>query len=246
MPRYQYPNVPQLPGVPQVNRSNAFPASTPPQLGGALALGRLAQAFLQKNVWGIFRDFSVELAEQSFRNANRQPGEPLRLTVFEGSNPVPVIAPDSFRTFNFKSEFDVTDAPTEAGGFASYNKVNQPFEIVVRLTKSSSRRARAEFLETLESISRSLNLYKVVTDVRVYERLNIVRYEIRRDEARGAHWLNEVDVYFREIRIVSSEYSNTATNTANAKSPGASPTANTGTVQPVVPSDAQAAAAGVP
>lgn len=238
MPRYQYPNVPQLPGVPQVNRSNAFPASTPPQLGGVLALGRLAQAFFQKNVWGIFRDHSDEEPE-------RDPETGEILPVLTVSAEPPVIVPDSFRTFNYKSEFDVTDAPTEQGGFASYNKVNNPYELVVRLTKSSSRRARAEFLETLESISRSLNLYKVVTDVRVYERLNIVRYEIRRDEARGAHWLNEVDVYFREIRLVRSEYSNTATNTANAKSPGAAPTANVGSVQPVVPSAAQAAAAGV-
>lgn len=239
MPRYPYPDVPNLPGVPQVNRSNAFPASTPPQLGGVLALGRLAQAFLQKSVWGIFRDRSDEPAE-------RDPETGEILPVLTVSAEPPVINPDSFRTFNYKSNFDVTDAPTEQGGFASYNKVNNPYELVVRLTKSSTRRQRAEFLETLDAISASLNLYKVVTDVRVYERLNIVRYEIRRDEARGAHWLNEVDVYFREIRIVQSEYSNTATNTANAKSPGAAPTANTGTVQPLPLSDAQAAAAVVP
>jgi hypothetical protein len=39
-------------------------------------------------------------------------------------------------------------------------------------------------------------------------------------------------VYFREIRIVTSEYSSTATNTTNAKTPGASPTVNVGTVNP--------------
>lgn len=233
MPRYQYPNVPQLPGTPQLTRSNAFPASTPPQLGGVLALGRLAQAFLQKNVWGIFRDFSDEPPER-----DPETGEILPVLVV-GATP-PVINPDSFRTFNYKSNFDVTDAPTEQGGFASYNKVNDPYELVLRLTKSSSRRQRTEFLETLEAISRSLNLYKVVTDVRVYERLNIVRYEIRRDEARGAHFLQEVDVYFREIRLVQSEYSNTATNTTNAKKPGASPTVNVGTVNPLPPTDVQA------
>lgn len=237
MPRYQFPNVPQLPGTPQLNRSNAFPASTPPQLGGALALGRLAQAFLQKNVWGIFRDHSDDPPE-------RDPSTGEILPVLTVSGEPPVIVPDSFRTFNYKSEFDVTDAPTEQGGFASYNKVNNPYELVVRLTKSSSRRARAEFLETLESISRSLDLYKVVTDVRVYERLNITRYEIRRDEARGAHFLQEIDVYFREIRLVQSDYSNTATNTTNAKRPGATPTVNVGTVNPLPPTDVQANAGG--
>ena len=48
MPRYQFPNVPQLPGVPQVNRSLAFPAGPPPQVGGAVALGRLALALVSK------------------------------------------------------------------------------------------------------------------------------------------------------------------------------------------------------
>jgi hypothetical protein len=225
MPRYPYPNVAQLPGVPQLNRSTQFPASTPPQLGGALALGRLAQAFLQKSLWGIFRDFSLDPPERDPTTGEVIP------VVTVGATP-PVIVPDSFRTFNFKNEFDVTDAPTEQGGFASYNKVNNPFELVLRMTKSGSRRDRDQFLETLDKIARSLDLYKVVTDVRVYEHLNVTRYEIRRDEASGAHWLSEVDVYFREIRIVTSEYSSTATNTTNAKTPGASPTVNVGTVNP--------------
>lgn len=247
MPRYLYPDVPQLPGVPQINRSSAFPTRTPPVLSGALALTRLALAIVQKNVWAIYRDFTPETRAASFRNRNRAAGSPLALSIFEGKNPVPVLVPDSFRTFNFRNEWSVTDAPTEDGGFASYNKVNNPFEVVLRMTKGGSRRDRTEFLEKLDAISRSLDLYKVVTPERMYPSLNITRYEIRRDEARGAYWMSEIDVYFREIRNVSSEYTSTDSATLYSRTPGAAPIVNDGTAQPELPSEALAAqAAQVP
>lgn len=247
MPRYPYPDVANLPGVPQLNRSSAFPTSTPPVLSGALALGRVLLAILQKNVWAIYRDRTAEQAAEERRinelNNDDDPDTVGELTS-AASNP-PVLVPDSFRTFTFKNEWSVTDAPTEDGGFASYNKVNNPFEVVLRMTKSGSRRDRTEFLEKLDAIARSLDLYKVVTPERTYYSLNVIRYEIRRDEARGAFWMSEIDVYFREIRSVTSEYIASGASTTFARTPGAAPIVNNGTVQPQVPSAALAAQAGV-
>lgn len=237
MARYPYPNVPQLPGVPQVNRSNQFPAGPPPALGGALALTRLALALFAKPAWGIYRDTSNDPL----------PVDPdgLQVVQVNATNP-PVLVPDSFRDFGFRQEWTVTDAPTEAGGFASYNKVNNPYELMLRLTKGGSLKDREEFLTKLDKIAGSLDLYKVVTPERTYLSLNITRYEVTRKENKAAYFLAEVDVFFREIRTVQSEYSATAAATANARDPAATSIVNGGVKQAVAPTTAQAAAAAVP
>jgi hypothetical protein len=239
MPRYPYPNVPKLPGVPQVNRSLEFPAGPPPQLGGALALGRLVLALFQKSSWGIFRDRSNEPPE-----IDPETGE--RIAVVAVSAEPPVIEPDSFRDFGFRQEWNVTSAPTEQGGFASYNKVNNPQELLIRLTKGGTLKARTDFLDKLSTIADSLDLYKVVTPERTYLSLNVSRVEVTRKEAKGAYFLAEVDVFFTEIRTVVSEYSSTASATTNARQPAATSIVNGGTKQPVELSPAQAAAAVVP
>jgi hypothetical protein len=239
MARYPYPNVPQLPGVPQVNRSNAFPAGPPPALGGALALGRLILAMFQKPTWGLFRDYSDEPPD-----IDPETGE--RVQVVAVSAEPAVLSPDSFRDFGFHQEWTVTDAPTEAGGFASYNKVNNPYELMVRLTKGGTLKSREEFLEKLDKIAGDLKLYKLVTPERTYLSLNVTRYEVTRKEAKGAYFLSEVDVFFREIRTVSSEYSAAAASTLNARQPSATAIVNGGLKQAVAPTTAQAAAAVVP
>ncbi len=232
MARYPFPNVPQAPGVPQVVRSPAFPNTTPPVLGTALALGRLVLALTRDSGWGIYRDFTNENLMNARRNANRLPGEPLRLTILEGNKPVPVLVPDSFRDFGYRQEWNVTTAPTELGGFAAYNKVNNPFEAQVRVTKGGSLRARSEILETLETIARSLNLYKIVTPEKTYLGCNIARYEVTRKEASGAYFLAEVDIFFTEIRTVTSEYTVTTFNTEAAQDDSAAPIQNFGVKQP--------------
>lgn len=224
MPRYPYPDVPQLPGVPQLNRSPAFPPGPPPVLAGVLALGRLVLALLQKTQWGIYKDTANDPPEVD--------EDGLQVVTVTGK-PEPVLIPDSFRTFNFNQEWSVTDAPTEEGGFATYNKVNNPFDVVIRMTKGGSRRERTEFLEKLDGLGNSLGMLKLLTPERTYSGMNIVRYAIRRDEARGAYWMSEIDVYFREIRTVQSEYTSSAASTQNARMASAAPMVNGGIKQPI-------------
>lgn len=233
MARYPFPNVPQEPGVPQVTRSSAFPNTTPPALGTALALGRLVLALTRTSGWGIYRDFTNENLATARRNQYRQPGEPLRLTISEGKNPPPVLVPDSFRNFGFRQEWSVTTAPTELGGFAAYNKVNNPFETQLRLTKGGSVRDRHDFLEKLDAIASSINLYKIVTPERTYFGCNISRYEVSRKEASGAYFLDEIDIFFTEIRTVTSEYTNTTFNTQSAQEASAESIKNYGVKQAV-------------
>jgi hypothetical protein len=230
MPRYPFPDVPQLPGVPQVNRSNAFPAGPGPQVAGVLALGRLTLSLLSPPSWGIYEDTTDTDAEE-LRAENAKRAADDQLTDIVTAAPTPVLVPDSFRELNYRNEFILTDAPTEAGGFATYNKVATPFEITLRLTKGGTLAERTKFLDAAESISKSLKLYKIVTPERTYLRCNVMSFELRRKEAKGAFFFGECDLSFREIRAVTTFSTADGVITEKAKQPSAFPTKTRGTVR---------------
>lgn len=232
MARYPFPNVPTSPGVPQVNRNSSNSAGPSAQVAGVLAIGRLLLSTFSPPVWGIFEDTTDEdIEELRLANAARPADD--QLSDILKAAPTPVIAPDSFREFNYKNDFTVTDAPTEAGGFASYNKVAGPFEVGLRLTKGGTLAERTKFLDDVEKTSKTTKLYKIVTPERTYIRCNIVSFEVRRKEAKGAYFLGECDILFREIRAVTSVSTNDGTLTQAAKQPSAVPTKSRGTVRAI-------------
>ncbi len=144
----------------------------------------------------------------------------------------PVLVPDSFLDFGYRQEWSVTTAPTELGGFAAYNKVNNPFEAQVRVSKGGSLRERTEFIKQIEDLAKTISLYKIVTPEKTYLGCNINRYEVTRKGAGGAYFLAEVDIFFTEIRTVTSEYTVTTFNTQNAQEASAEPIQNFGVKQP--------------
>lgn len=234
MARYPFPNVPQAPGVPQVRRSPAFPNSVPPVIGAGLALGRLVLALTREAGWGIYLDTTAEEAAELRRDNAQRLAEGLPpLDAIQQTSTPPVLVPDSFLNFGQRQEWSVTTAPTEQGGFAAYNKVNNPQEVQVRLTKGGSVRERHDFLEKLEAIAKTLKLYKIVTPEKTYFGCNISRYEVMRKGAAGAFFLTEVDVFFTEIRTVSSQYTTTTFNTQNAQQASSEPIQNGGTKQAI-------------
>lgn len=232
MSRYPFPNVPQLPGVPQLTRSNLFPTTTPPGLGSALALGRLALALTRDSGWGIYIDHAEEDAANRRENDRRRMNGERPVLLIRGAAQ-PVLVPDSFVDFGQRNEWSITDAPTESGGFASYNKVNNPYEVQLRLAKGGSLRERTDFLEKLQQIAEPLTLYRVVTPERTYFGLNIARFEISRKQGPGAYFLAEVDVFFRQIRTVVSQYTTTVFDTSSAQQASAEPLKNLGVKQAV-------------
>jgi len=199
-----YPNVPMLPGVPQLVRSPLFPPSPAPTLGTAQqdALGAGAG---QAPAWGIF--------DASF-NA--------------------VLVPDSFLDFDQRAEYRISNFPVQAGAFASYNKVTLPQEVSVRMAFGQDLQARSNFLSTLDTLSASLDLYTINTPERGYDNCNITRYEVTRRGKDGAFFLTEIDVFFIQIIQVTAQYSSTAANTQNAQQPVSKPPVNQGGVQPSV------------
>jgi hypothetical protein len=219
IPKPQFPNVPKLPGVPQLLRSGNFPANPGPVLGAAVAVGRLWRALFSTPKWGVYKQTPPPTT----------PADDIP-TVTVRSNLQPVIIPDSVLDFGARGDYETSDYPVQDGAFASYNKVANPNETSVRLYKSGSVSDRERFLAQIDAIMPSLELFYILTPERRYIDVNPYRYEIVRRGGSGAYQL-EVDLYFREVRRITAQYTQTATATLNAQNPSAEPVQNTGNVQ---------------
>lgn len=203
-----FPNVPNLPGVPQLARSAAFPPTPAPGLGDSAAQGKLWQSSNAGRGWGIF-----------------------------DSKGKKVIDADTILNFDNRNERRVSDFPVQDGAFASYNKVTVPFETSVRVAKAGSTTDRKNFLAQIDTVLDSLELYTILTPEKSYSNCNMTRSEVTRRGVNGAFFLSEVDLYFRQIRSVTAQYSSTGANTSKAKDPTAFDPVNGGLVQPLTTAD---------
>lgn len=196
-----FPQIPALPGVPQLARSVLFPPPPTPTLGNNAPAGTLWRAGQSGPTWGVFLKSKL------------------------------VLQPDSIVDFDNRNEWRVSDFPVQAGAFASYNKVTVPFEISVKMTKGGTQAQRSAFLDQLDTIAGDLNLYTILTPERSYLNVNITRYELARRGVGGAFWFNDVEVFFRQIRTVAAQYTTTAAAMQNAQNADAQPPTNTGVIQ---------------
>lgn len=219
IPKPQFPNVPKLAGVPQLLRSPLFPASTGPVLAAAAAIGALWRGLFVKNVWGVFKQQPPPTVVDGIETAT---------TVADID--IPVVLADSVLDFGYRNEVDIPDFPIQDGSFANYNRVNLPYEASVRLSKGGSEEDRRNFLNQIDTLMTSLKLYRIITPEKVYFNVNPVRFELIRRGAGGAYFLTEVDLFFREIRTVTPQYTQTSVTTQNARDPSAQAVENRGTI----------------
>lgn len=227
IPKPPFPDVPKLPGVPQLPRPGNLPASPPLIVQLGIAGLQIFRAFATRPVWGIFKNTNATPVVTTDENG-------IQTVLVTPPNTVPVVLPDSVMELGYKNEWNVPSYPVENGGFTNYNKVNNPYEVTLRMTKGGSTSDRSDFLESIEKIAGSLNLYEVRTPEKTYGNANVIRFEYSRIGAKGAFFL-EVDVVLREIRLTQSAYSTTAAATVNAKNPSAAPTQNQGATQAITP-----------
>lgn len=150
-------------------------------------------------------------------------------------NGVNALNPDSIVGFEYKDESKVASFPIENGGFASYDKVDVPWDIRVEMTKGGTLASRSQFLKTLKAAKQSLNLYTVVTPEISIPSGNITHFDYRRTEKSGVT-LMTFSVWLQEIRTAG-----TPAFTSTASPNGASPQ-NGGTVQPTAPTPSQSSA----
>lgn len=212
MPLITYPNVPDVPGVPNVLRK--LPAGPPAILGSVAGIAQLVRAFTAVSVWGVFRADS-----------------PDGTTNIRGK---PVVQPDSILELDYSNKRSVSTAPTQQGGFADYNRVNNPFEITLRMSKGGTEKDRTAFIKQIESLD-SIEVYDIFSPEKVYKNVNMIGYDITREGVGGAFFLSQVDIMFREVRIVKSQYM--TTTIPAARDPSAANPQNDGTQQSQVPTN---------
>jgi hypothetical protein len=205
-----FPNVPALPGVPQLARSLLFPAGAAPTIGTQATSGALWHATQAAPVWGVFDSAG-----------NR------------------VVVPDSVSEFGWRQENRIPNFPVQQGQFATYNRVGLPFESSVMLTKGGDLTSRSVFLAQVDALiaQANINLYTIRTPEKSYVNVSVTRAELARRGAGNFAYF-DVELYFIEINEVAAQYSNVATPTNNASVPSAIPTTNQGLNNPQIPATA--------
>lgn len=156
-------------------------------------------------------------------------------------NGVEVLKPDSFLGIQYKQDARVSNYPQEKGSFASYNKVQTPYDCVVKMAIGGDARARSQFLAQCEAMNNGTDLYSVVTPEVTYATATLQNYSYRRDAAGGANMLT-VDLSFVEVRITASS----VTTINQPQNPASAPSASAGQVQAVPATTATASAVALP
>lgn len=191
MPLIQFPDIPQLEGVPDLNKA---------AVGVAVLSGVAAQ--IEKYDY-LNRLFDRQDKPKQVRQWEGQWG------VYTKEGEVALIC-DSIVTVDFKKESQISTHPVEKGGFASYNKVARPFDVAVIMTCSGQKGiSREAFLLTCQLMSDDLSLYNIVTPDLVHEDMNMVGFDYSRKSQSGVSLLT-IEAYFTEIRQTAiASYSKT-------------------------------------
>ena len=143
-------------------------------------------------------------------------------------NGVPIIDADSVVSFEYKQEWTVSSFPLEQGAFQSYDKVNTPFDVRVRYATGGSDADRQAFLDSIDAVAGSLQLFDVVTPNAVYTSVNITHWDYRRTATNGVGLL-VVDIWCIEVRVTAT------TQFSNTQQPSGADAKSSGIVQPKTP-----------
>ena len=146
-----------------------------------------------------------------------------------------VITADTFVSLEYKQEWPISDYVIEDGGFASYDKIELPFDVRVTFASGGSLANRQALLDSIDAIAYDLNLYDVITPEKTYHGVSCSHYDYSRKATNGVG-LIQVTIWFTEIRVQgTASFTQTAT-------PGAASPAATGAVQTTTPTAPQASA----
>jgi hypothetical protein len=134
-------------------------------------------------------------------------------------NGTPVIEADSQIDFAYKQDSPISTYPVEQGQFQSYDKVQMPAEIRCRFSAGGTESNRQNFLQSIEGIFNTIDLFDVVTPEAVYTNYNFTHRDWDRTADKGVG-LIVVDLWLTEVRqTATAQYQNTQ-NPANAGQQG--------------------------
>lgn len=162
-----FPNVPNVAGVPALWRSATIP--TPDALVNQ-GISAALDAIFGAERWGIY-DQTGNLA----------------------------LDHDVFGRIEFKNASLVSTYVQEEGAFASYNKVNTPYDCRVRLLVGSDVVRRNSFLTALDLMLKSIDVYSIVTPDFTYPEATLSSVQYLRSSNRGVRIIG-ADLIFVEVR----------------------------------------------
>lgn len=212
MPNIPYPNVPPLPGVPALARSNnaQFVAA------GLNIIGQLLPFSLFGTKWGIIdKNGAAVITPDSFvdfefREERKIPNYPIEQGSFQSYNKVAV-------PFDLRVTVSCSGNTLGVGG----------------------RMSKQAFLEAIQKLLNSLDLVSVVTPNITYNNCNLVHVDYRREARQGAT-LILAQLWFQEVRIAQKPVVPTA-KPSGAKStsfgqlsPTTTPSGTYGTFNPSI------------
>lgn len=218
------PDIPNLPGVPSLSNY------TPNDAVLLLADVTGAALLLPSPIWGIYMDGIPVIIPASMVPSQLSFGLSLvgNIAALIGvPNIVPVAA--STVEFDYSGESPISNYPQENGAFQSYNKVQLPFDVKLKLAVSGSGSERQAFFNILDAIRKSTSLVSVVSPEKVYASCNCKHVDYRRSGRSGVD-LVVADVWFEEVRVIA------ASTFSNTKVPVAAGQQSIGNVQSQTPS----------
>lgn len=124
----------------------------------------------------------------------------------------PAVVADSVTSFDYREDWTISDFPVEEGGFETYDKVQQPFDLRLRFATGGSQADRQAFIDSVQQIIGSLDLFDAVTPEATYQSVNPTHWDYSRKADRGAGLLH-IDLFCRQVRVTAtSQYTSTQDN----------------------------------
>lgn len=140
---------------------------------------------------------------------------------------IPIMLADTVHSLKYNNNSQIAQAPVEKGSFASYNKVQNPYQATVTMIRGGGDvTKRGLFIAQLELLSKSTLLFHVITPEYVHINAAIVGYDYARDPNAGARMII-ANIHLEEVREAKVTY-----ETKETKNPDDAPQVDGGEQQP--------------
>lgn len=141
---------------------------------------------------------------------------------------VPIVLADTVVSVNYSNNSQIAQAPVEKGTFASYNKVQNPYQATVVMARGGGDATlRGLFIAQLEMLAKSTLLFNVLTPEYVHRNAAIIGYDYARESQNGARMI-VASIHLEEVREAVVAY-----ETKITANPADAATVDTGEQQPV-------------
>jgi len=129
-----------------------------------------------------------------------------------------VLEPDNITEIHPTEKSVVSKFPTERGAFADYNKVAEPYEISVTMTKGGKQSDMNDFMDQLRALKEGIQLVDIVTPERVFLDANLETFDYSKTVGKGQNLLI-IKAKFIEIWQVEPVYVNSVLPPGKPKNP---------------------------